>query len=225
MSTSTTATPATGTTRTASEDALWNALDANPGSTTNELAQASSVAKSSARKILAGWLADGLVTRDNTGTDSAFRWIIEDTETAEAEVDPDSVAPETAATEDSAPATTEPDPAPASEAARVPSGDTPAPTPGMCPTCGRKMPKTTGLQPGALRGLVEDWLREHPDQEATPGQISKELNRSSGAIVNALFSLVGKGIAVETCERPHKFKLHPDQKAAQEAEQTANPAN
>ncbi|GAB4588963.1 MarR family transcriptional regulator [Nocardia sp. IFM 10818] len=250
MPTDTTATPAT-TARTTSEDALWSALEANPNSTTNELAQASAVAKSSARKILAGWAADGLVTRDNTGTDSTFRWKIADTEAAESTVETDSVAAESAAVEEAAPAAAdtettadpEADPAadlepdavsadaapeqtdeqPVDEAAQA--GDAAAPTPGLCPTCGRKMPKPQGSQPGALRGLVEDWLREHPDQEATPGQISKELNRSSGAIVNALFALVGKGVAVETCERPHKFKLHPDKKAEQEAEQTADQEN
>ncbi|MEC3915507.1 hypothetical protein [Nocardia sp. CDC160] len=254
MSTNTT-TPASGTTRTASEDALWTALATKPGSTTNELAQASAVAKTSARKILAGWLADGLVTRDNTGTDSMFRWMAAETETAEAGGETDSGTTEIAAPEEPAPPAADTAPAPAAEAvtepeidralvadaeppavsaapapgradeqaadaaAPAPAEDAPAPTPGVCPTCGQKVKKSQGTQPGALRGMVEDWLREHPDQEATPGQISKEINRSSGAIVNALFSLVGKGIAVETCERPHKFKLHPDQKAAQDAEQ------
>ncbi|WP_405135098.1 MarR family transcriptional regulator [Nocardia sp. NBC_01388] len=282
---STTTTPATATTRTPSEDALWAALDAHPGSTTHELAQFSSVAKTSARKLLAAWAEDGLVTRDDTGTDSAHRWTIAATD-ADTEAETDSAATETVTAESAAPvdSSTEPAPAteaaapseadpapaatdanppaatatpvpaaaadtvqeapnpgsatspapaapaqagaqPASEAASAPTEDTPAPTPGVCPTCGQKVKKSQGTQPGALRGMVEDWLREHPDQEATPGQISKEINRSSGAIVNALFALVGKGIAFETCERPHKFTLHPDQKAAQEAEQTTAPAN
>ncbi|MVU82334.1 hypothetical protein GPX89_34505 [Nocardia sp. ET3-3] len=249
-----------GTARTASEDALWAALTANPGSTTNELAQASSVAKTSARKILAGWLDAGFVTRDDTGTDSAHRWSIAETEAAEVQAETDSVTAESAAIEESASpvidtetdpdtetAVPESDPAPAADpdietvsadvaltqtsvqpvggVAPVASIEAAVPTPGVCPTCGQKVKKSQGTQPGALRGLVEDWLRDHPGQEATPGQISKEINRSSGAIVNALFSLVGKGVAIETCERPHKFQLHPDQKAAQEAEQKASQTN
>ncbi|MBF6238708.1 MarR family transcriptional regulator [Nocardia otitidiscaviarum] len=238
--TDTTAAPSTRTTRSASEDALWAALTDHPGSTTAELAEAASVAKSSARKILTGWAADQLITRDHTGDDprAGHRWIIPateadtpetDTPASESETDnasaPDDADPATDAATDPAPAT---DPqadaemaTPGSEQAGDPpasdtaptqtAADPTAPVEGVCPTCARPLPKSKGLQPGALRGLVEDFLRDHPGQEFTPGQIAKELDRSSGAVYNALFSLVGKYVAEETCERPHKFRLHPDQ--------------
>lgn len=107
---------------------------------------------------------------------------------------------------------------PAAESAASPAPMDPAPAAavdaaaeGVCPTCGRAQPKTTNLRAGALRGLVEDFLRDHPGEEFTPGQIAKELDRSSGAIYNALFVLTGKFVAEHTCDRPNKFKLHPSQ--------------
>lgn len=250
MSTNTTtATPANGTTvRSEAEDALWAALAAQPGSSTSELADAASVPKVSARKILTGWAGTGLIVRDHSGDDprAGHRWIIRDTTTAtepdiESEPEIEAPAPESdthasAAPADSDPATApgpdaEPpaldadtsadagDPGseqtgdhPAAERAPVsPSAETAAPADGPCPTCGRPLPKSNGPRPGELRGMVEDFLRDHPDTEFTPGKIAKELNRSSGAIYNALFVLVGKFVAVQTCERPHTFKLHPDQ--------------
>ncbi|GHE86946.1 MULTISPECIES: MarR family transcriptional regulator, partial [Actinomycetes] len=54
------------------------------------------------------------------------------------------------------------------------------------------------LAPGALRGLVEGFLRDHPGEEFTPNTIAKALNRSSGAVHNALEKLVAAGYAVKT---------------------------
>ena len=46
------------------------------------------------------------------------------------------------------------------------------------------------LPAGGLRGLVEDYLREHPDAAFGPSQIGKDLSRSGGAVANALTKLV-----------------------------------
>lgn len=264
--------------RTAHENALWQALTDHPASTTNELANTASVPKTTARKILTGWLADDLVTRaadDDNRT--GFRWCIADTTpengspTAEPDThaisvepapaddgdaakpttsEPATAEPETAAVPDTATTPEQPQTEPAETAdapaatdAEPPAADTdghaapeqasvdatpaaqaadPVPVTGVCPTCGQPpKPQPRGTQPGALRGQVEDFLREHPGEEFTPGQIAKELGgKSSGAVYNACFALVGKYVAEHTCERPNKFKLHPSQEA-QQAEQEA----
>ncbi|MEG8179377.1 MarR family transcriptional regulator [Nocardia terpenica] len=252
-----TTTTATESGRSAHENALWAALTANPAATTAELAQAASVPKTTARKILTGWAADQLATRVTDPDDprSAVRWMLPDTPVSEPETDspateiesqltpaeparaddtpvPDPVidpAPTSEAQPDAAATPRDPQPPttpttaeavqPADEHAdRAPADVTtptqPAAVPvveGVCPTCGRSVPKPRGLQPGALRGLIEDFLREHPGQEFTPGEIAKELKRSSGAVYNALFLLVGKFVAEHTCERPNRFRLHPSQ--------------
>ncbi|WP_067573902.1 hypothetical protein [Nocardia acidivorans] len=152
--------------------------------------------------------------------------------------DPAPDAPGHTQAADLQPATASPAPAsPTSEATQdtAPAGDTEAaagegdstpettaPAEGVCPTCGqppKRQPRES--QAGVLRGMVEDFLREHPGEEFTPGQIAKALGgKSSGAVYNACFVLVGKFVAEYTCERPNKFRLHPDQatQQAQEAE-------
>lgn len=152
---------------------------------------------------------------DNTPTPEP---VIEPAPTPEAQPDapvapatPDPQAPTTAAAADAVePVAGHADGGAASDTA-PPQPAPAAVVEGVCPTCGRAVPKHRGLQPGALRGLVEDFLREHPGQEFTPGQIAKELNRSSGAVYNALYVLAGKFVAEHTCDRPNKFKLHPSQ--------------
>jgi hypothetical protein len=74
------------------------------------------------------------------------------------------------------------------------------------------------LAPGALRGMVEDFLRDHPSEEFGPTAIAKELDgKSSGAVSNALDKLVEDGVAVKTQDKPRRFALTP-------AEATAVPA-
>src|SRR5687768_9656951 len=54
---------ATSREHTASEDKLWQAVHAHPGSTAAELADHAAIGRSTAGKILAAWGADGSVTR------------------------------------------------------------------------------------------------------------------------------------------------------------------
>jgi hypothetical protein len=56
-------------------------------------------------------------------------------------------------------------------------------------------------------------LGEHPDKEFTPHEIHKVLNHSSGAIANALDTLVKLGEAEMATEKPRRFR-----RAAQPAE-------
>ncbi|GAA2213307.1 hypothetical protein GCM10009850_087690 [Nonomuraea monospora] len=75
-----------------------------------------------------------------------------------------------------------------------------------------------GVRPGALRDMVHAHLLEFPDKDFTPYEIGKVINRSSGAVANALDRLVSLGDAVLSCERPRRFALAPT------ASPTASPA-
>jgi hypothetical protein len=78
--------------------------------------------------------------------------------------------------------------------------------------------KAERLAPGALRGMVEDYLRDHLGEEFSPTAIAKALGgRSSGAVSNALDRLVADGTAAKTKDKPRRFALAP-------AEQEATPA-
>jgi predicted transcriptional regulator len=71
-------------------------------------------------------------------------------------------------------------------------------------TGGRKAP---AARPGALRELVAAHLRDHPGTSFTPHQIGQKLNRSSGAVANALDKLVSLGEAELATEKPRSFRL------------------
>ena len=68
---------------------------------------------------------------------------------------------------------------------------------------GRKAP---AARPGALRDKVVAHLDEYPDGEFTPHEIHKVLNHSSGAIANALETLVKHGEAEVATEKPRRFR-------------------
>ncbi|BDM71543.1 hypothetical protein HEK616_50300 [Streptomyces nigrescens] len=63
------------------------------------------------------------------------------------------------------------------------------------------------LAPGALRQMVIDHLRAHPADAFTATQISRIIEKSSGAIANALDKLVSQGIATQVNDRPRRFQL------------------
>ncbi|WP_238412897.1 MarR family transcriptional regulator [Saccharothrix deserti] len=73
---------------------------------------------------------------------------------------------------------------------------------------GGQQEKPERLAPGALRGMVEDYLRDNSG-EFSPNTIGKALNRSSGAVHNALEKLVESGYAVRTSDKPKKYSLAP----------------
>jgi predicted transcriptional regulator len=66
--------------------------------------------------------------------------------------------------------------------------------------------KSQRLAPGALRGMVEDYLRDNSG-DFSPNAIGKALNRSSGAVHNALEKLVESGYAVRNSDKPKKYSL------------------
>jgi hypothetical protein len=61
--------------------------------------------------------------------------------------------------------------------------------------------------------MVEDFLRDNPGEHG-PTAISKALNRSSGAVSNALERMVTSGYAMRTCERPKKYAFTETRSAA-----------
>ena len=60
------------------------------------------------------------------------------------------------------------------------------------------------LRMGQLRAMVADYLATHPGAH-TPGVIAKALDRSAGAVANALTSLTGRGEAEMTSMRPQRY--------------------
>jgi hypothetical protein len=68
---------------------------------------------------------------------------------------------------------------------------------------GRKAP---AVRPGGLRDKVLAHLDENPGKEFTPHEIHKVLNHSSGAIANALETLVKLGDAEVATEKPRRFR-------------------
>jgi hypothetical protein len=69
---------------------------------------------------------------------------------------------------------------------------------------GRKAP---AARPGGLREKVLGHLRDHPGKDFTPHEIHKVLSHSSGAIANALDTLVKHGDAELATEKPRRFRL------------------
>ncbi|WP_280385111.1 hypothetical protein [Nocardia wallacei] len=209
------------------EKELWAALENHPGSTAAELADAAGIAASTARHILTGWAKTGAAHRDRDPDNprAAQRW----TPTAppdpavpaaephpEPDAEPGSDTASTA-TESADDAPT-PEPAPGTQAPPEPpaagptGGETTAPatdTPDGGPDAAvGQQESPERLAPGALRGQVEDHLREAPaGKEFTPHDIGKALGRSSGAVHNALVKLTDLGTARQTCARPKKFTL------------------
>lgn len=195
--------------RTVAEQALWLALDTHPGSSAAQLATYAAIGGSTARKILARWAIDGTALRTASSEPrTADLWsaapaddqptITEDS----AESEPQDDAPAVDEDRDSSVA----DPAEA-------QGDGAAETPlARAESTERSTSEQSAVRPdklahGALRGQVEDYLRAHPHQELTPHQIGKALERSSGAVHNALMKLAKTGVAEMTSAAPKKFVL------------------
>ena len=70
-------------------------------------------------------------------------------------------------------------------------------------TSGRKAPS---VRPGGLRDKVLAHLTANPDKEFTPHEIHKVIDHSSGAIANALDTLVKLGEAEVASEKPRRFR-------------------
>ena len=83
--------------------------------------------------------------------------------------------------------------------------------------------KAAAARPGGLREKVLAHLRDHPDKSFTPHEIHKVIGHSSGAIANALDTLVKHGDAELATEKPRRFRLAGGAAAPAEAQAPAEP--
>jgi predicted transcriptional regulator len=171
------------TTEPTAAERVLAALTAHPGSTIKVLANYATVGESTASKALAKFEKEGRVVRREgigdplaTRAKAPARWYLADEDQDEETED---------AAEPAEPAETE-----------TPEGE---PKP-------KRVLRADKLGKGNLRGLVEEWLDEHPTEEITPSKLGKILDRSPGAIFNALQKLVEQGGAVQTSEKPRAYK-------------------
>jgi DNA-binding MarR family transcriptional regulator len=81
--------------------------------------------------------------------------------------------------------------------------------PTVAPTPPAKPPPTESarLRAGQLRQLVLGCLAERPGQALSPTAIAKTLDRSAGAVANALRVLAGQGAVVRTQPKPRRYTI------------------
>ena len=189
-----------GNTGPSAAEKLRTALHRHPESTARELADLAGIGVSTATKLLAAWAADGQTVRipgeDTGGRKPAARWAppqpAEDTTTTTRATGsprrkkaPDATADDA---DDAATTTTAPAPSVTDE------------------------PPTGRLPKGALHGLVEDFLAE-PQRRGnayTPGEVGRKLNRSQGAVCNALDKLAERGTVTLVQTGPRRYQIADD---------------
>ncbi|MBF6095736.1 hypothetical protein [Nocardia cyriacigeorgica] len=204
----TTTTTAPPELRTDTETALWNALTTNPGQTAAELAKAAGIGGSTARKTLARWAADHHVRRESSPDPrSADTWSATPSPTDDVDAAQPEPASELAEQSDTGGTGTDEAADETDGAAQEPEQTEPKPDEAEPTVAEDGDGKPDKLPPGGLRGQVEDYLRDHPGESFTPHQIGKALERSSGAVHNALVKLAANGVAVQTNDAPKKFAL------------------
>lgn len=206
------------TRRAGAEDKLWATLHAHPAATAADLAVLAEVGRSTAGKILSVWAAEGSVARtsrsDQGGRRGADTWTICDTTPDHGTEPTVDQRPAMTVTDepvhDTAPGVTDHPGGTVTGPMDQPPGLPTTPgtgtaTPGDKDSVPAKAPR---LGKGALRGMVEDYLAEHPGEQFSPSAIGKALNRSSGAVNNALEKLVANGYALQTQDRPKRFRIN-----------------
>lgn len=200
--------PATGgTPRVTAEDKLRDALRAHPGATRSELAGHAGIGHSTAARILTNWEQSGTALRTPAPTRRGPDiWTAVTGQPADAG---DEQPPADAATATRGSDATSGD---QDNPGNRPSGDradAAAEHPGQDSTATPSTDESGTAQgrlgKGALRGLVEDYLTEHPGEQFSPSAIGKALSRSSGAVANALERLVADGYATQTQDKPKRY--------------------
>jgi DNA-binding MarR family transcriptional regulator len=81
--------------------------------------------------------------------------------------------------------------------------------PTAAPTRPAEPPPTGAVRLGAgqLRQLVLGCLAERPGQALSPTAIAKTLDRSAGAVTNALRVLAGQGAVVQAQSKPRRYTI------------------
>jgi hypothetical protein len=90
-------------------------------------------------------------------------------------------------------------PAPATTTAPAATGSGGAVAPG----------RSARLPSGELRRLVAAHLSAHAGAEFTPGEVARVLHRSAGAVANALATLVVRGEAEQSTDKPARYRATP----------------
>ena len=159
-------------------EALAGALADRPGATATELAQAAGIGRSTAAKLLATLAGKGRVLRQPGGLKDGRR---------------------------AADRWTLPAPPPTQDASTPPT--TPPALPASRP--GRQQPPSGAgrLRSGQLRDLVVGCLTERPGHALSPTAIAKTLDRSAGAVANALQFLAGQGAVTQTQTKPRRYPI------------------
>lgn len=154
------------------------ALIAHAGSTASELAEATGLGKSTVGKALAALEAAGLARRDIPSVEAGGR--------------------RPAARWSPPPATSHPGAPGDSNGVGKVAGIDEAPV---------RIGDGARLRPGQLGTLVLEYLVAHAEDAVGPTTLGKALNRSTGAIANALARLAASGDAVLVSETPRRYRL------------------
>jgi DNA-binding MarR family transcriptional regulator len=86
----------------------------------------------------------------------------------------------------------------------------PPPTTTPAPSGGQTPAESGRLRTGQLRQLVLGCLAERPGQALSPTAIAKRLDRSAGAVANALRVLAGQGAVTQTQAKPRRYAITTD---------------
>ncbi|MEV4644938.1 hypothetical protein [Saccharopolyspora sp. NPDC049357] len=195
--------------RTDTESKAWAALHAHPGSTTAELAKQAGIGQSTAGKILAAWSKSGSITRTPGIKDGSRR--LPDRFSPASAPEPDSTTPATTVARVQA-ATAQREATPGrTDTAAQPSPGTQSTSSANTESTDAPVTSDKRLAKGELRGMVEDFLAAHPGEEFSAGQIAKALDRSAGAVNNALHKLSDGGYARQTQDSPKRFVTASDE--------------
>ncbi|AQW48265.1 MarR family transcriptional regulator [Streptomyces violaceusniger] len=143
---------------------------------------------------------DAPTRSDDSSVDGDRNGIQDDRHRPEAETNPANEPLQGTEVGDSSP----PEPAPEPPAGKAVPPVTPEPTqPNSTITSGSKV----RLARGALRDMVVDHLTAHRGEAFTATGISRVIEKSSGAIANALVTLAQRGITEQVTERPRTYRL------------------
>jgi predicted transcriptional regulator len=158
--------------------ALLDALADRPDTTAAELAEAAGIGRSTASKLLAALATQGRVLRRPGGHQGGRRTPDRWTLITTTDTARDTNAASTAL--------------PATPTTQATDADPSRP--------GR-------LGAGQLRDLVEAYLAQRPGQALSPTAIAKTLDRSAGAVANALQVLAGQGRVVQAQTNPRRYVI------------------
>jgi predicted transcriptional regulator len=160
--------------------ALLDALADRPDTTAAEAAAAAGIGRSTASKLLAALATQGRVLRRPGGHQGGRRTPDRWTLITTTDTARDPNAASTAL--------------PATPTTQAADADLSRPAAGR-------------LGAGQLRDLVEAYLAQRPNQALSPTAIAKTLDRSAGAVANALQVLAGQGRVVQAQTNPRRYVI------------------